>query len=104
MSDNPTTYERVKKLDAGLRHKAGATSEDFVQHYCKVLRGHAYATSDDSWNELEKTLTHVLGMLIYHKRRSEILGLPTDPRRFVREVEEAQRVLQKAMDSAYTED
>lgn len=108
MSENKppkeTTKERVGKLDAGLRHRAGKTGEDFVAHYCKTFRQAAYATRDDSWNELEKLVTHVLGMLIYHQRRSEILGLPSDPRDFVWRVDDAERALQEALGSAYEKD
>lgn len=78
-----TTQDLVKNLDKGLRHKSGIKQSDFVEHYCGVFRSSAYATRDDSWNEFEKLITHVLGMYMYQKRRAEILGLDTDPRDFV---------------------
>jgi len=87
---NETTRERVRKLDRNLRHKSGITANDFVSVYCPVLATHAYATRDSSINEMEKTLTHVLGMYIYHKRFCEILGFDTDPRKFVNAFEDAE--------------
>jgi len=72
------TKEIVSKLDKNIRHKAGATSNDFIKAYCPMLREHAYATQDDSLNEMEKTLTHSIGILIYYKKFAEILGLPAD--------------------------
>lgn len=78
-----TTRELVQKIDKGLRHRSGVKQSDFVKHYCSVFRGSAYATRDDSWNEFEKLITHVLGMYMYQQRRAEILGLDCDPREFV---------------------
>ena len=75
--------------DLGLRHKPGMTSNDFIKRYCEVFRKHAYATQDDSLNEFEKLITHVLDMLCYHQRRSELLGLDTDPRGDIERIEDA---------------
>lgn len=87
------TKDKVSKLDKNLRHKSGATANDFVATYCPMLRDHAFATQDDSINEMEKTLTHSIGMLIYYKRFAQILGLTTngnfDPRDFVDAYENA---------------
>ena len=80
---NGKTSEVVDKLDGGLRHKSGLGQNDFVKHYCKLFRAYAYATNDDSWNEFEKLITHVLGQYIYWLRMAEILKLPSDPREFV---------------------
>lgn len=95
------TVDIVRRLDAGLRHQAGLTGSDFVKHYCGVFCDYAYATKDDSWNEFEKLITHVLAMLIYHKRRSEILGLPLDPRDFVQGVDDAEEALREALNKVY---
>lgn len=75
--------------DLGLRHVAGMTPDEFVRRYCEVFRPHACATRDDSINEFEKLITHVLNMLQYHRRRAELLGLPTDPRDDVIAIEDA---------------
>lgn len=91
-----TTKEKVSKLDKNLRHKSGTTADKFVETYCPVLAEHAYATRDGSINEMEKTLCHVLGMLIYHKRQAEILGLDPDPRDFVWAYEQAEAAKQEA--------
>lgn len=82
--------ERTKfDFDLGLRHKTGMTSNEFIRRYCEVFRPFAYATQDDSLNEFEKLITHVLDMLCYHKKRSELLGLPTDPRDSIEAIEDA---------------
>lgn len=75
--------------DLGLRHKSGMTANEFIRRYCEVFRPFAYATPDDSLNEFEKLITHVLHMLCYHRRRAELLGLPDDPRDGVEAVEDA---------------
>lgn len=87
------TKDRVRKLDRNLRHKSDTTAAQFIEEYCKLLRDHAYATADGSLNEMEKTLTHVVGMLIYYQRFTEIMGFSTgvdgfDPRDFVNEFEQ----------------
>ena len=82
--------------DLGLRHKAGMTASEFITRYCEVFRPFAYATEDDSLNEFEKLITHVLNMLCYHKERAKILGLPADPRESIREIEDAQQAIYKA--------
>lgn len=91
------TKKRVAELDKYLRDKAGMKASDFITEYCKVFRPYAYATQDDSLNEFEKLITHVLGMYMYHIRRSEILGLSTDPRDFVQEYEDAQEEFEAAI-------
>ena len=48
-----------------------------------------FQTQDDSLNEFEKLITHVLDMLRYHQRRAELLGLPTDPRDSIEAIEDA---------------
>lgn len=94
------TKELVNKLDLNLRHKSGMTSNEFISKYCEVFRKYAYATRDDSLNEFEKEITHVLGMLIYYKRFCEILGFAGidefDPRDFVWKFEDAQKAEQQA--------
>lgn len=91
MSDN-TKFN----FDLGLRHTSGITSNEFIRRYCEVFRPYAYATRDDSLNEFEKLITHVLGMLCYHKRRAELLGLPTDPRDSIEAIEGAMAEVKKA--------
>ena len=89
-----TTKQKVRKLDKYLRDKPGMTSDKFIAEYCPVLAEHAYATHDGSLNEMEKTLTHVVGMLIYYKRFAEIMGFRSedfDPRNVVNTYEEKQR-------------
>lgn len=76
-------------FDLGLRHKSGMTANEFIRRYCEVFRPYAYATQDDSLNEFEKLITHVLEMLCYHKRRAELLGLPKDPRYSIAAIEDA---------------
>lgn len=83
-------------FDLGLRHKSGMTANEFVRRYCEVFRDHAYATPDDSINEFEKLITHVLNMLCYHKRRSALLGMDSDPRSDVRRIEDALSALIEA--------
>lgn len=85
--------------DLGLRHRTGTTPDEFVRAYCEVLRSHAYATRDDSWNEMEKTLSHVVNMLCYHERLCELLGMSPDPRKAVRRIEHAQEVARQADDA-----
>ena len=81
----PTKYD----FDLGLRHKSGTTANEFIRRYCEVFRPFAYATQDDSINEFEKLITHVLEMLCYHKRRADLLGLPKDPRDSIEAIEDA---------------
>lgn len=78
------TKSRVKSLDKNLRHSPTKT-DDFVSQYCETFREFAYATRDDSINEFEKLITHVLGMNIYYARYFEIIGHTEnfDPREFV---------------------
>lgn len=99
------TKEKVRKLDKYLRDKTGATANDFVKAYCPVLAEHAYATRDGSINEMEKTLCHVVGQLIYYKRLTEILGFGDidkgfDPRKFVNAYEEREAVREMELRSA----
>jgi len=95
-----STKETVAKLDLNLRHKSGMTGDKFIAEYCKVFRKYACATRDDSLNELEKEITHVLGMLIYYRRFCEILGFSGidefDPREFVWRFEDSQKAEQEA--------
>lgn len=81
----PTKFD----FDLGLRHKSGMTANEFIRRYCEVFRPFAFATKDDSLNEFEKLITHVLNMLCYHKRRAELLGLPADPRDSINAIEDA---------------
>ena len=87
------TRDKVEKLDKYLRDKSGVTANDFISTYCLVLAEHAYATRDGSINEMEKTLTHVVGMYMYYKRFAEIMGFGDkeegfDPRDFVNAYED----------------
>lgn len=82
--------------DLGLRHRSGMTASKFIEEYCKVLRHYAFATQDDSLNEFEKLLNHVLNMLRYHQRRAEMIGLPPDPRDSIWNIEDAQHEVKKA--------
>ena len=83
-------------FDLYLRDKPGMTADEFVKRYCEVFRPFAYATQDDSINEFEKLICHVLGMLCYHRRRAELLGMDTDPRDAVRNIEEAMTAMEQA--------
>ena len=95
------TKEIVKGLDKGLRHRSGISDQARVEAYCKVFRVHAYATNDDSWNELEKLITHVLGMNLYYKRFMEIIGMKTlDPRDVVWDFEDRQEDQREAKSRA----
>ena len=85
MSDLKTKFD----FDLGLRHKSGMTSDEFIRRYCEVFRKHAFAKQDDSLNEFEKLITHVLNMNAYHQRRSALLGLSNDPREAVSSIEAA---------------
>lgn len=92
----PSTRDIVKDLDLNLRNKSGMDSSTFISEYCKIFRNYAYATKDDSLNEFEKEITHVLGMMIYYKRLCEILGFTDekegfDPRDFVWAYEHRQK-------------
>lgn len=78
----PNTRDVVKDLDLNLRHKSGMDSSTFISEYCKIFRKYAHATQDDSLNEFEKEITHVLGMMIYYKRLCEILGFTDEKERF----------------------
>ncbi len=82
--------------DLGLRHVPGMTANEFIKRYCEVFRPHAYATKDDSLNEFEKLITHVLNMLRYHQRRAELLGLPKDPRGSIEAIEDAVEEVRKS--------
>ena len=72
-------------FDLGLRHKPEITEKEFIRRYCEVFRPYAYATKDDSLNEFEKLITHVLNMYVYERKRAELLGLPSDPREAFKE-------------------
>ena len=79
-----STKEKAEKFDLGLRHKSDITSDKFIQEYCKVFREYAFATQDDSLNEFEKLITHVLSMLVYYRRFTQItVGNDFDPRELV---------------------
>jgi len=99
-----TTKDKVIKLDKRLRDKPGMTSDKFIKEYCPVLANHAYATYDGTMNEMEKTLCHVVSMLIYYDRFAEILGFGNeegfDPRDFVDPYEEQQEMRQKEVKEA----
>lgn len=82
--------------DLGLRHKPNMTSNEFIRRYCEVFRPYCYATQDDSLNEFEKLITHVLDMLQYHKHRAKLLGLPADPRDSINAIEDAVAGVEKA--------
>ena len=82
--------------DLGLRHKPGITSDDFIRLYCPVLRPYAFATPDDSLNEFEKLLAHVVNMLCYHRRLCELLNMPEDPRDGVEAIESAEAAMRAA--------
>ena len=86
-----TTKDRVAKFDKGMRH-TNARQEDFLKHYTELLDNFSYATTDHSWNQLEKQLTHVLGMYVYCRRFLELIGAPSDfnVRKLVDEHEEMQ--------------
>lgn len=88
----PTKFD----FDLGLRHTSGMTANEFIRRYCEVFRPFAHATKDDSLNEFEKLITHVLHMLCYHKRRAELLGLPADPRDSIESIEAAMAAVQTA--------
>lgn len=83
-------------FDIGLRHQDGMTANLFIQRYCEVFRPFAYATKDDSLNEFEKLITHVLAMYAYQLRRAELLGLPSDPRESVESIEQGMGQVESA--------
>jgi len=74
------------------------TEKEFIRRYCEVFRHHAYATRDDSLNEFEKLITHVLNMLQYHQKLAGMLGMPSDPRDSVEAIEDALAALSDAQD------
>lgn len=79
-------------MDLGLRHQPGVTPDEFIARYCEVFREHAHATQDDSLNEFEKLITHVLNMKIHYARVFELLGLKEADVRTIREVLEKEAV------------
>lgn len=85
MSKQPTNRD----FDLELRHVPGMTANEFIRRYCEVFRPFAHATRDDSLNEFEKLITHVLAMYVRQQRRAELLGLPKDPRDSIEAIDEA---------------
>lgn len=83
-------------FDLGLRHVPGMTANEFIRRYCEVFRPFAHATKDDSLNEFEKLITHVLNMLCYQNRRAELLGMPDDPRDSIEAIEDAVEEIKSA--------
>lgn len=59
----------IEKLsDKGLRHRSPVpTPEEFKAAFLEVGREFAYATSDNSWGELEK-LFHIMAMELFDYR------------------------------------
>ncbi len=50
-------------VDQGVRHKSGATPDDFLKAFLRTSRQLAYATQDDSWNEFEKEFTIIVSRM-----------------------------------------
>ena len=71
MADQKITED----TDLGLRHQADITPDIFIERYCEVFREHACATRDDSLNEFEKLITHVLNTKKHYDRIFELLNL-----------------------------
>lgn len=94
--ERPMAENTKFDFDLGLRHQEGMTANEFIRRYCEVFRPYAYATRDDSLNEFEKLITHVLAMLCYHRRRAVLLGLPGDPRDGVESIEDAMHKFDEA--------
>lgn len=61
--------------DLGLRHQSDIDLNECIRRYCEVFRPHASASEDDSFNELEKTMTHVLNMKIVQGEMLDGMGL-----------------------------
>lgn len=61
--------------DLGLRHKADMDSDTFIAKYCEVFRPHCTVSEDHSFNELEKSITHVLNVKIAQKEILTAMGL-----------------------------
>lgn len=89
MTDTTPASDETKNFDLELRHVPGMTASEFIFRYCEVFRPFAYATRDDSLNEFEKLITHVLSMYVHQKRRAEMLGLPSDPRDSIEAINDA---------------
>lgn len=86
MSDLPN-------FDLGLRHVSGMTSDEFIRRYCEVFRPFAYATEDNSLNEFEKLITHVLSLLECHRMRAKLLSMSVDPRPDIARISAAREAL-----------
>lgn len=61
--------------DLGLRHQSDTTAESFIEKYCEVFRPHCVVSEDDSYNELEKSITHVLNVKIGLEELNASMGL-----------------------------
>lgn len=61
--------------DLGLRHSSETTESAFIQKYCEVFRPHCVVSEDDSFNELEKSITHVLNVKIAQGELQTAMGL-----------------------------
>lgn len=60
-------------VDAGVRHKSGATPTDFLKSFLRVSRELGYATRDDSWNEFEKEFTIIVMRAVMAEARLRIV-------------------------------
>ena len=61
--------------DLGLRHMADMDADTFIAKYCEVFRPHATVSEDDSYQELEKSITHVLNVKIAQGELQNAMGL-----------------------------
>lgn len=58
-------------FDVGHRHKSGKQPRDYLMSWLSMLRPFAYATRDDSWGEMEKLLSIVMGNYVQMLARAE---------------------------------
>lgn len=71
--------------DLGLRHQSDVDLNECIKRYCEVFRSHAAVSEDDSFNELEKSMTHVLNMKIVQGEMLDGMGLASVDRWTARE-------------------
>lgn len=71
--------------DLGLRHQSDVDLNECIKRYCEVFRPHAAVSEDDSFNELEKSMTHVLNMKIVQGEMLDGMGLGSVDRWTARE-------------------
>lgn len=55
-------------IDQGIRHKAGATPDDYLKSFLRISRDLGYATQDDSWSEFEKEFAIIVMRMVQAER------------------------------------